>query len=268
MGMRYSSIVKVAMYTALVFVATIILQIYIPATRGYFNLGEASIYVIALLLTPLSAGIAAGVGSALADVVTGYGIFAPGTLVIKFAEGFMVSYLARILSAKPLSYVKYLSVLTSTFVGMVISIVGIFKLSGIAELSSIPIDLLGFRAILLSGRVVISWHIWVIIGATITLILLYLALVKGRENVSLALSMLTGGLVMVFGYFMYEYFFTNPIIYGAPPEQAFVEVPVNFGQVFVGLSVALPITSFISKAVGGSGSTKYKGSKSKLSVKR
>ncbi|MEM4646413.1 MAG: ECF transporter S component, partial [Zestosphaera sp.] len=87
------SVVRVSLYTALVLIATIVLQVYTPATRGYFNLGEVAIYTVAALTSPLIAGVAGGVGSALADLVTGYGIFAPGTLVIKFVEGFIASSL-------------------------------------------------------------------------------------------------------------------------------------------------------------------------------
>ncbi len=244
-------VVKLVVFTALVFVATVVLQIYTPATRGYFNLGETAIYAIAAITPPLETAIAAGVGSAIADLVTGYPYFAPGTLVIKFCEGFVVSYLALYLRRRPYSLAKVLSVIASLTVGAVITTLGIFKLSGVAELTSVPISILGFKATLISGKINLSPILWCVIGAVITVALLYAVLVKGRENVTLAVSMLIGGIIMVTGYFLYEYFFTNPIVNRVPPMQAIFEVPVNFGQALVGLSVALPIASFISKATGG-----------------
>ena len=244
-------VVKLVVLTALVFVATVLLQIYTPATRGYFNLGETAIYAIAAITPPLETAIAAGVGSAIADLVTGYPYFAPGTLVIKFCEGFVVSYLVLYLRRRPYSLAKVLSVITSLIVGAVITILGIFKLSGIAELTSVPISILGFKATLISVRIYLSPILWCIVGAVITIVLLYAVLVKGKENITLAVSMLIGGMIMVAGYFLYEYFFTNPIVNRVPPMQAIFEVPVNFGQALVGLSVALPIASFISKATGG-----------------
>lgn len=76
-----------AVMTALVCVATIVVQIPNPATRGYINIGDAMIFVSALTFGTFVGGIAGGVGSALADVMSGYGLYAPFTLVIKGLEG-------------------------------------------------------------------------------------------------------------------------------------------------------------------------------------
>ena len=58
-------------------------------TDGYFNVGESTIYLAVLTSTPLIARIASGIGVALADLSTGYAVFAPGILVIKFIEGYL-----------------------------------------------------------------------------------------------------------------------------------------------------------------------------------
>lgn len=75
--------VLTALFAALICVATMLVQIPIPATGGYANLGDGIILICAFLMQPLYAVIAAGLGSALADVLAGYVSFAPGTLVIK-----------------------------------------------------------------------------------------------------------------------------------------------------------------------------------------
>ncbi len=251
MGEGRISVIRIALFTALVYVATIVFQVYTPATRGYFNLGETAIYTVAALLPPLASGLAAGVGSAIADLTTGYGYFAPGTLVIKFTEGFMASYLMRKLApTSRRGLAKALSILASVLTGAVMASVGYFRLSGISEITSIPIQVGGHQVIAFYGKIPISGAIWIGIGVFVTSVLLYAVLVKGRENVSAAASMLVGGLFMVLGYFLYEFFFTNPIIYHAPPIQALAEVPVNFGQVLVGITVALPIASFLREARG------------------
>lgn len=72
-----------ALFAALICVATMLVQIPIPATGGYANLGDGIILICAFLMHPAQAAIAAGLGSMLADVLTGYVVFAPGTLVIK-----------------------------------------------------------------------------------------------------------------------------------------------------------------------------------------
>ena len=76
-------LVAAALFAALICVATLMIQIPIPATGGYVNLGDGLILLCACLLSPLHAALAAGIGSLLADVLTGYIAFAPGTLVIK-----------------------------------------------------------------------------------------------------------------------------------------------------------------------------------------
>ncbi|MBI4277203.1 MAG: ECF transporter S component [Armatimonadetes bacterium] len=80
---------------ALVTVATMVLRIPIPATQGYFNLGDALIYTTALLFGPRFGLVAGGLGSALADVLGGYQQFAIATLIIKGLEGYVAGTLGR-----------------------------------------------------------------------------------------------------------------------------------------------------------------------------
>ncbi|MGD6851411.1 MAG: ECF transporter S component [Candidatus Bathyarchaeia archaeon] len=87
-----------AIFAALVAVATALFWIPIPATSGYFNLGDTLIYVAALLFGPF-VGAVAGAGASIADMIAAP-VFAPGTLVIKAVEGFLVGYIARKLNKK------------------------------------------------------------------------------------------------------------------------------------------------------------------------
>ena len=75
-------IILTAMFAALVCVSTIVIQIPSPV-GGYVNLGDALVLMSAFLLGPVYGGAAAGIGSALADLITGYAHYVPGTLVIK-----------------------------------------------------------------------------------------------------------------------------------------------------------------------------------------
>jgi uncharacterized membrane protein len=88
-------IVLTALFVALVAVATMVIKIPTGATQGYLNVGEAVIFWAALWLGPRTGAIAGGVGSAMADVLTGYAIWAPWTLAIKGAEGLLVGLLAH-----------------------------------------------------------------------------------------------------------------------------------------------------------------------------
>ncbi len=90
-----------ALFCALVVVATMIIRLPIPATGGYFNLGDTIIFIASLLLGPVFGMIAGGVGSALADVIGGFAQYAPWTLVIKGIEGLVAGLLILAFRANP-----------------------------------------------------------------------------------------------------------------------------------------------------------------------
>jgi uncharacterized membrane protein len=92
--MKARDLAAAAVFIALTFVVTRYTVIPIPATKGYFNLGEVVIYIAALVFGPAVGALAGGLGAGLADVAGGYLQFAPFTLVIKGVEGFVVGRLA------------------------------------------------------------------------------------------------------------------------------------------------------------------------------
>lgn len=71
-----------AMFAALICVATMLIQIPSPL-NGYVNFGDCFILVAAWVLGPVWGFAAGGIGSALADMFTGYFHYVPGTFVIK-----------------------------------------------------------------------------------------------------------------------------------------------------------------------------------------
>lgn len=75
-------IVIASMLAALCCVATMIIKIPSPF-KGYLNLGDCVVLICGWLLSPMYAFLAAGIGSALADVFSGYVVYAPATFVIK-----------------------------------------------------------------------------------------------------------------------------------------------------------------------------------------
>jgi uncharacterized membrane protein len=87
-------IAATAIMASLATVATMMFTFPIPATNGFFNLGDVIVVVSGLTFGPLIGGISGGVGSALADILLGYGTYAPFTLIIKGCEGLIVGYLA------------------------------------------------------------------------------------------------------------------------------------------------------------------------------
>ncbi len=79
---KQKKIIWAGMFTALTTVATLIIQFPSP-TGGYINAGDALVILSAFILGPVWGAAAAGFGSALADVLAGYMIYAPATLIIK-----------------------------------------------------------------------------------------------------------------------------------------------------------------------------------------
>ncbi len=69
--------------------------IRIPIGVGYVNMGDSIVLLGGLLLGPFWGAVAGGVGSCLSDVVNGYAIYAPATLVIKALVAFCVAKLFR-----------------------------------------------------------------------------------------------------------------------------------------------------------------------------
>lgn len=70
-----------AVLMAMTCIATMFIQIPIPL--GYAHLGDSVVLISAYFFGPVVGGIASGVGSALADLMTGYPIWALPTLLIK-----------------------------------------------------------------------------------------------------------------------------------------------------------------------------------------
>lgn len=82
MKTKTQKIVMAAMLAALVCVATMIVKIPSPL-KGYLNLGDCVVLLSGWILSPVYGFLAAGIGSALADLFSGYVTYAPATFLIK-----------------------------------------------------------------------------------------------------------------------------------------------------------------------------------------
>jgi uncharacterized membrane protein len=242
-SMKFQDIVRIVVYTAITFIATVLLVIETPATGGYFNLGEASIYVIAFMSSPIVAAVSSGLGPALADLFLGYWYFAPATFVIKFCEGFVVSKLAMHIRNRGSTLMRMATAFTGMMISLIVAIFLSFGGGAIeAEFSWAPTTLFGITLPIPSFRVVLPAYIWLIIA-----FLSIAVLARIRLDV---FPMAIGGGIMVLGYFFYEYFISNPLILGREAIAAIFEVPVNIGQFTVGILIAYPVVQFIEKAKG------------------
>ena len=82
MNTNTKKVVLAALMAALACVATMIIKIPSPL-KGYLNLGDCVVLAAGWILSPAYAFLAAGIGSALADLFSGYVIYVPATFLIK-----------------------------------------------------------------------------------------------------------------------------------------------------------------------------------------
>lgn len=82
-----------ALFTALVAVVTIMITIPLIGVDGYFNLGDIVIFSFAVISGRFEFFLGAGLGPAIADMVTPWAIYAPFTFVVK-ATMYIVVFLS------------------------------------------------------------------------------------------------------------------------------------------------------------------------------
>ncbi len=95
---KFVSPKTVALYgilTALTTAVTMALVVPFPPTKGFFNLGDAMVFFSALTFGMRAGAICGGVGSAIADILLGFGYFAPITFVAKGSEGLVAGAIGR-----------------------------------------------------------------------------------------------------------------------------------------------------------------------------
>ncbi len=80
--------------SAVIMLATFVIRVPIPNAYGYVNFGDGVIFATAAIIGPFAA-ICAGLGSALADLIAGYTIYMPATLLIKGAMGLLAGLVLK-----------------------------------------------------------------------------------------------------------------------------------------------------------------------------
>lgn len=113
-----------AMFAALICVATMLIQIPSPL-NGYVNFGDCFILIAAWVLGPVYGFAAGGIGSALADLFTGYVHYVPGTLVIKGLIAVAAALICRALLKKVTKF-PTAAYIVSSLVGEMIMVGGYY----------------------------------------------------------------------------------------------------------------------------------------------
>lgn len=133
-------LVFAALFAAITCAFTMFPKIPTPL-GGYVNCGDAIVLLGAFLLGPLWGALAAGVGSAMADIISGYAIYAVGTLVIKALMALAAGGIIK-LSMRRILLVSILAAV----VGEAIMVLGYFVFEatlmgfGMASAANIPFN--------------------------------------------------------------------------------------------------------------------------------
>ena len=114
-----------ALFAALCLIGTLLIAIPLPV--GYFNVGDVFVLLAGWMLGPVYGSIAAGVGSAMADLFSGYGVYAPFTLVIKSLMA-CVAYFAWLFLTKSIRKPSFTALirLPSAILTEIVMVVGYF----------------------------------------------------------------------------------------------------------------------------------------------
>ena len=157
---KIRKLVLAALFAALYTIMTLVIQVPSPM-QGYVNLGDCAVLLSAWVLGPLYGGAAAGVGSMLADLLSGYAHYAPGTFAIKLAMAVVAALLFQALQRRRAPNVL-LSQAVSGFAAEIIMVAGYFLYEatflgyGVAAAASIPSNMVQGITCLVLGNLLIQ----------------------------------------------------------------------------------------------------------------
>ena len=230
--------------TAAVTVATIAIMIPVPNTGGYIHAGDSMVFLSVLVLGWKYGAFAAGAGSALADIISGYAQWAPATLVIKMLMAMLMG-IAIEKAVKSTRNSAILAVIIACawliFNFLTVEIVKHTASTNPASLTSDAVSI--SQTALLVSKLESQM---MVVSLIIPVILIAIALfVRKRNKIGFPIYHILGitlaGFWMVFGYFV-----AGGIMYGNFAVSA-LSIPMNIIQFCVGFFLAEIIWSGISK---------------------
>ncbi|MGE7591895.1 ECF transporter S component [Peribacillus frigoritolerans] len=135
-----------AMLIALVFLSTFFLNIKLPiaANGGLVHLGTAMLFIASILFGPKKAALAGAIGMGLFDIVGGWTLWAPITIVARGLQGYIVGKMAWSMGRNG-TIIAFNVMATIVSIPFMIAVYyigeGILYGNWIAPLASIPGDL-------------------------------------------------------------------------------------------------------------------------------
>jgi uncharacterized membrane protein len=218
------------LFIALTFIVTYFSGQFIksPVPGGYLNIGDAVIFIAAILFGPLIGFLAGSIGSALSDAAFGVYMFVPGTFVIKGLEGFIAGVVYRYLIRKPIQ-ISF----SIIFIGSILIITSLYVFYNVSyfdpERNLSNIDYLNF--VFPIG----------LIYSTLGSLSLILTVKKSKyiNDMIILSAMIIAGTEMILGYYLYEYWL---FVY-----LAIAEIPINITQASISILAAYFVLKSIRK---------------------
>ncbi|MEL7567964.1 MAG: ECF transporter S component [Dehalobacterium sp.] len=134
-------LINSGLMAALVVIGTMAIRIPTP-TKGYIHVGDSMVYLCGIFLGPLYGAVAAGLGSLLADVLAGYVVYAPASLVIKFLDALVVGLIYLRFTKNNSTYARKIAVFSlAVFFGGLIMVLGYLAFESF--LYGFPVAILG-----------------------------------------------------------------------------------------------------------------------------
>ena len=145
MGTR--KICQMALLAALTCIATMSVRIPVAATDGYIHLGDSVILIVGVLFGWEYGLAAGGIGSAMADLLSGYPHWVIPTLIIKAVMGFVVGKISN-----PNKSDNFFSArnLIASFAGIAVMVIGYF-IGGAVLKGSFPVSLVSVPENMIQG---------------------------------------------------------------------------------------------------------------------
>lgn len=227
-----------ALMTAFVFITTSVIKIPIPFTNGYIHAGDTAIFLGGILLGPVHGAIAAGIGSAMADLLGGYAHWAIPTLLIKGLMGFIIGYFS---SEKR----NQKRVLIGTSVLWLSALLTFIYTAANTSGATIMKNVEGASTLEMASEIVRSLNsqlLLVAIGFPLLSFLLFR--LKDRYGITLSqlVGMIVAGIWMVLGYYV-----ASGIMYGNFLAPIF-SVPWNIVQFGIGGILAFVINEGLARS--------------------
>ena len=97
---KTNELVLTAMFMCMIILAQIVIRIPIPGTGGYVHLADAVVYLSVIYLGHKNGALAAGLGSAMGDVIGGFAVWAPWTFAIKGGMALIFGLIAERTAAR------------------------------------------------------------------------------------------------------------------------------------------------------------------------